>query len=246
VPEASMFYQTLAPAATLLGAGMAIGFGAIGSGIGEGYTAGYSADGMARQPGASGTLLRTMLVGQAISETPGIFALVIGFLLLFRSPIPDLGQSFALIGAGLAVGLSGLGSGTGAGITSGRACEAISRQPKAASKITFTMLLGQSIATSPSIFGFLVALILGLYPHESPHIGRALALLGAGIAMGAGAIGPGLGIGLCGGGACAGVGVNERTSGAVNRTLLIGAAVSESTSIYSFVVAMILIFFTGG
>ena len=69
--------------ASLLGAGLAMGLGAIGSAIGEGYAAGCALEGMARQPKVRDLLTRDMLIGQAIAETPGIFALVVSVLLIF-------------------------------------------------------------------------------------------------------------------------------------------------------------------
>ena len=71
-------------------------------------------------------------------------------------------------------------------------------------------------------------------------VGRAGALLGAGIAMGIGAFGPAVGIGFVGSRACAGVARNAKHAGAIQRTMFVGAAVSESTAIYSLVVALIL------
>jgi F-type H+-transporting ATPase subunit c len=71
---------------------------------------------------------------------------------------------------------------------------------------------------------------------------RAAALLGAGISMGFGAIGPGVGEGLAGAAACEAIGRNPREAGLLTRTMLVGQAVSESTGIYSLVVALLLIF----
>ena len=71
---------------------------------------------------------------------------------------------------------------------------------------------------------------------------RAAALLGAGIAMGFGAIGPGVGEGMAGAKACEAIGRNPREAGLLTRTMLVGQAVSESTGIYSLVVALLLIF----
>ena len=71
---------------------------------------------------------------------------------------------------------------------------------------------------------------------------RALALLGAGLAMGLGAIGPGIGEGYAAGRACEAIGRNRREAGLLTRTMLVGQAVSESTGIYSLVVALLLIF----
>jgi F-type H+-transporting ATPase subunit c len=66
-----------------LGAGLAMGLGAIGPGIGEGFVAGKACEAMGRKPEEAGILTRTMLIGQAISESTGIYALVIALLLLF-------------------------------------------------------------------------------------------------------------------------------------------------------------------
>ncbi|MBU0514169.1 MAG: ATP synthase F0 subunit C [Proteobacteria bacterium] len=71
---------------------------------------------------------------------------------------------------------------------------------------------------------------------------RAAALMGAGLAMGLGAIGPGVGEGFAAGKACEAIGRNPREAGLLTRTMLVGQAVSESTGIYSLVVALLLIF----
>jgi len=73
----------IANAAKYLGAGICMGIGAIGSGIGEGITAAHAVDAMARQPEMEGALLRTMVLGQAIAESTGIYSLLIAIVLLF-------------------------------------------------------------------------------------------------------------------------------------------------------------------
>ena len=70
-------------ALALLGAGLAMGFGAIGPGIGEGYAAGRACEAIGRNPREAGLLTRTMLVGQAVSESTGIYSLVVALLLIF-------------------------------------------------------------------------------------------------------------------------------------------------------------------
>ena len=71
---------------------------------------------------------------------------------------------------------------------------------------------------------------------------QASAFLGAGIAMGLGAIGPGLGEGFVGGKACEAIGRNPEEAGLLTRTMLVAQAVSESTGIYSLVISLLLIF----
>ena len=66
-----------------IGAGLCMGIGAIGPAIGEGNAVGKALEGMARQPEAAGNLRSTMIMGCAIAETTGIYALLISFLILF-------------------------------------------------------------------------------------------------------------------------------------------------------------------
>jgi F-type H+-transporting ATPase subunit c len=70
-------------AAALMGAGIAMGLGAIGPGVGEGYAAGKACEAIGRNPQQAGLLTRTMLVGQAVSESTGIYSLVVALLLIF-------------------------------------------------------------------------------------------------------------------------------------------------------------------
>ncbi len=70
-------------AARLLAAGIAIGFGAIGSGIGEGIIAGKALEAMARNPEESSNIFSKMFVALAICESTAIYALVVSFIILF-------------------------------------------------------------------------------------------------------------------------------------------------------------------
>ena len=73
----------IASAAKFMAAGICMGIGAVGSAIGEGMIAAHALDGMARQPEMEGALLRTMVLGQAITESTGIYSLLIAIVLLF-------------------------------------------------------------------------------------------------------------------------------------------------------------------
>ena len=70
-------------AAKAIGAGLCMGIGAIGPAIGEGNAVGKALEGMARQPEASSQLQSSMILGCAITETNGIYSLVIALLILF-------------------------------------------------------------------------------------------------------------------------------------------------------------------
>lgn len=73
----------LIKAGALIGAGICMGFGAIGPGIGEGFAAGKACEAIGRTPENAGLLTRTMLIGQAVSESTGIYSLVVALVILF-------------------------------------------------------------------------------------------------------------------------------------------------------------------
>ena len=81
--------KALILACSAIGAGLAMICG-IGTGIGQGYAAGRAVEGVARQPEAQSDILKIMLVGQGVSETPTIFAFVVSIILMFANPLVGL------------------------------------------------------------------------------------------------------------------------------------------------------------
>lgn len=70
-------------AARLLAAGIAMGLGAIGPGIGEGYIGAKALEAMGRNPEVGNSIFTKMFVAMAVTESTGIYALVIALLVLF-------------------------------------------------------------------------------------------------------------------------------------------------------------------
>jgi F-type H+-transporting ATPase subunit c len=71
---------------------------------------------------------------------------------------------------------------------------------------------------------------------------EAAKLLGAGLAIGLGAFGPGLGIGLLANGALSAMGRNPEVSGELRTNMILAIVFTEAIAIYALVVALILIF----
>lgn len=65
-----------------IGAGLAV-FTGFAAAIGEGNVAAHAVDAMARQPEMAGNIRTTMLIGQAVSETTGLYGLIIAILIVF-------------------------------------------------------------------------------------------------------------------------------------------------------------------
>lgn len=237
--------SSLLTAAALGGAGLCMGLGAIGSGVGSGFPSGEVCIGIARQPAISGRLTTSMLIGSAVCQTPAIFAMVVALMLMFLE-VGELTLNptwAALLGAGISTGLAAIGSGFGGGLAAGSSVSGIARQPETFGQVTTIMLVGQAVSQTPAIFGLLVSFILmfKVFP-ETTSLATPMALLGAGLCMGFGGIGPGIGNGFTAQSAVKWVARNVEAAGILTRVMLVGQAVSQSTAIYAMVVSLVLIF----
>ena len=232
-------------AAAFLGAGLSMGFGAIGSGIGSGYPGGEACFGISIQPASGSQLTTNMLIGSAVCQTPAIFSMVVALMLIFidfgNAPLSPTWAAF--VGAGLSMGLAAIGSGYGGGLAAGASCEGIARTPQTTASVTTIMLVGQAVAQTPAIFGLLVSFILMFktFP-ESSALATPMALLSAGLCTGFGGIGPGIGNGMAAEGAVRWVARNVEHANDLMRIMLVGQAVSQSTAIYAMVISLVLIF----
>ena len=81
VTEVATYNDYFVKGLAYLGAGIAMVAG-MGQGIGQGLAAGQAAQAVGRQPEAQSKIMLTMIVGQAVSETTGIYALIIALMLL--------------------------------------------------------------------------------------------------------------------------------------------------------------------
>jgi F-type H+-transporting ATPase subunit c len=228
--------------AKFIGASIAVGIGAMGSGFSEGFTAGKAAESISRQPKISGEILRTMLISQAVTETAGIFGLVIAILLLFVAPSEgEPSKIAAFFAAGICMGIGGIGAGIGCGVAGGAACESVARHPKISSAILLNTLIGQAIVQTGCIFALVISLLLIFMAPESSNIGIIGGVLGAGFSMGIGAIGAGTNSGYATARANWAIARNAKTSGMVLRIMLLGQAVEHAGAIYAMIIAFLLL-----
>jgi len=84
--DGAPYTKAIVAVGAMLAAGIAIGFGAIGSGLGIGNAASGACSAVGRNPGVQGKILITMLVGMAMGESVAIYALVVSLVLLFANP----------------------------------------------------------------------------------------------------------------------------------------------------------------
>ena len=81
--EGVEYNAAFAKGLAFLGAGIAMGIAAIGPALGQGFAAGKAVEAVGRQPEATKQIRSVMLLGQAMAETTGIYALLVAILLIF-------------------------------------------------------------------------------------------------------------------------------------------------------------------
>lgn len=72
-----------------LAAGIAMIAG-LGPGIGQGRAAAAGAEAVGKNPGAKSEITSTMLLGQAVAETTGLYSLVLALILIFANPLVNM------------------------------------------------------------------------------------------------------------------------------------------------------------
>jgi F-type H+-transporting ATPase subunit c len=225
----------------VLGAGLSMGFGAIGSAVGEGIIAMKAVEALGRQPRASAKILRIMIVSQAVTETAAIFALVVSLVLIFQSGGDSVFKGVTFLSAGFCMGMGAIGTGFGVGLPGAGAMEGIGRQPKNSDALTVNMIVGQAVTEVSGIFALTISLILIMLPPAEGFV-KMSACMAAGICMGFGALGPGIGDGIVARFANLAIARDVKNAALITRSMIVGQAITETTAIYAVVVSLILIF----
>ena len=86
MPAGESYVKAIFSVGAMIGAGIAIGVGAIGAGLGIGTAASGACQAVGRNPGVQGKVMMTMLVGMAMAESIAIYALVVSLVLLYANP----------------------------------------------------------------------------------------------------------------------------------------------------------------
>jgi V/A-type H+/Na+-transporting ATPase subunit K len=153
-----VFEVALGTALAAIGAGVAIGFAGLGSGIGQGITAASAVGAVAED----NDMFARGIIFSALSETQAIYGFLIAILLLVFSGLLQgenllsTTQGLVAIGAGAAIGFAGLGSGMGQGITAGAAVGAVVED----NDMFARGIIFSALSETQAIYGFLIAILL--------------------------------------------------------------------------------------
>ncbi|MBP7854660.1 ATP synthase F0 subunit C [Candidatus Babeliales bacterium] len=148
----------------LLCSGLSIGLGCIGPCIGLAFFAYQACLAVGCNKKGYGKIVTFTFIGEAIIETPVIFALLIALLILNTTPEPsNLLQPWQFLAASLCIGLSTIAPGINLGITGAQACKQIAYKLEQYPSISKTALLGLAMIDTFTIYGLLMSVIMLLF-----------------------------------------------------------------------------------
>jgi len=158
--------------------------------------------------------------------------------------VNELAWAGIAIGSASAVGIASLTAAFSECISAGYAMEAIGRQPGANKLLTRSAIITMCVTETGAIFCLVIGLLLifGGFVDGGIDYARAASLLAAGIAVGLGTMGANLGSGHTGAEACRGLGRSPSHSLPLTTNMLIGQAMTQTASVYAFVVAILLLY----
>ena len=218
-----------------IGPWLAVGLAGIGVAIGQGILAKKAVEVIGKRKEMMSFLLTVTILGIALVESAAIYGLIIAFQILDSQTI----SLTASIGAGLAIGLAGLGAGVGEWRLIAGALSAMDKNPDMKNKIMTFMVLFIALVESAAIYGLVIAFnILG---HESFTLGFdgvvPEAFLGMGLAVGLAGLGVAIGEGILAEKAMQMMGQREKMITFFLTVTILGIALVESAAIYGLVVA---------
>lgn len=144
------------------------------------------------------------------------------------------------VGAGLAIGLAGLGVGIGEGILAKKSIEVMGKNPKLSWTFLTITILGIALVESAAIYGLIIAFqIIGLDPATSAEMG--MQAIAAGAAIGFAGLGVGIGEWLLVAWAIDAILRNPQMKGKIMTYMILFLALVESAAIYGLIVAFQLL-----
>ncbi len=153
--------------------GLAVGLAGIWVAIGQWILAKRAIEVIGKNPSMATFFLTVTILGIALVESAVIYWLVVAFQLIAAEGI----GLYSSIGAGLAIGLAGLGAWIGEGQLIAWALSAMHRNPEIKAKIMTFMVLFVALVEVTAIYGLIIAFqIIATWVESITHLGAGLAI----------------------------------------------------------------------
>lgn len=214
-------------------------FSPLAGGIGGGIASLATLEAINVQPRAKHEIMRASLIGLALIETSTLLALIVTLMLFVRAestPITIIAEG----GIALAIGITSFVAGIVSSFPVRKAVMSIARQPFFAQKILNLMLITQSIIQTPVILGLLVAIFINVQIDTLQSSNQSWSLLGVGLTIGLGSLGPTLGLANFGQVACNSLGIHRESYGKILPFVFLSEAIIETPLIFAFLISLII------
>lgn len=198
----------------------------------------------ARQPFFAEKILRFMLIGQSLIQTPIVFGFIVAMFIKGQAAQSGtLAESLRLIASGICVGFGSIGPAIGMASFARTACEGIGINRNAYNQLLTFTFISEAIIETPIIFSLVVAMLLlssntttSAYPLLS-----GVAMISAALGIGIGTLGPGIGSGKIAAAACKQIAINPEQYGSLSRLSMFGQGLIDTCAIYALLIAIMLI-----
>lgn len=222
---------------------LVVALNSVAVGLGGGFTSLAAIRAINIQPHAHPEISRTFILGMALIETAAVVGLTLSFMLLIPTPevVLTTYSYTAELGIALAICIAGGVIGVVSSFPAQYACLSVARQPFYYQKIQALMLLTQSLMQTPIIFAFIVALFIKNQLGMINSIAESLRLIGAGLCIGIGSIGPAIGLANFSKQVCKSIGINPKAYSQLLSFTLISEALIESPLIFTLLISLILL-----
>lgn len=197
---------------------------------------------IARQPFFADNIIRFMLIGQSLIQTPIIFGFIISLLISYKAlDATSVAESLALIASGLCLGLGSIGPIIGLARFSQEAVRSIGINRFAYTNIMAFSIISLAIIETPMIFALLISLML-LLNATGISLLAGISFIAAACCMGVGTLGPGIASSRTATSACRQIAFKPEIYGALSAVSMFGQGIIDTGAIYSFLIAVFLIF----
>lgn len=235
---------TMPMAVAELASAFAVGLASIGVSIAIAQAGKAAVEGVRDQPMYTSRIHLFMLIMITLVETPLIFSFIVS-LMVIKSLTPEMTsfEGFKMAASSLAMGIGALGSGLGQSFFTRKACRAISYDKNGYNKTLSFSLICQALLETPSVFCFLIAMLLFnrsvspslLYFHEG------WLFLIAALCVSIGSIGPSIGIGMVGGAGIDDAAGDPKRYNRVLATTFLYQVVIETSCIFALIVSLFIL-----
>jgi F-type H+-transporting ATPase subunit c len=209
--------------------------------IGQGLTAQKAMTALNTQPAAEAAIRKNFFLGTALNETAALISGLMVLLLIMGTHTISTNTVLAQLGIFLALALPCACVGILSTFPHQASIEATARQPFFAKQLLNLMFITISIMQTSVILGLIVSFLIQRQLTTLHSLSTGLQLLAGGMALGIGAVGPLIGLGLFSRAACTVIGTNRDIYPKVLTFTFISQALIETPILFSLAVSLLII-----